>query len=154
MTSGDNWNSRPADDRYGLRTSWDPCVDLTSPGVVVLDTNVVPDDRAPVVLVLPGGFRNIVRVLVPGDCAEPHGFHDLLIENLSGTEACHVRPASAGYLTVLKRRWPSSLLSETTKRQVDMASLRRDCKCEFDRKFGSGCPGDCPRCGLHVHTSL
>ena len=73
-------------------------------------------------------------------------FHDLHLENLSGTKAWHVRPASVGDLTVLKRRWPSSLLSEMTKRQVD-------CKQEFDREFGSGCPGDCPSvvftCGFH-----
>ena len=37
-----------------------------------------------------------------------------------------------------------------TKCQVDMESLRRDCK----RKFGSGRPGDCPHCGMHINTSL
>ena len=86
-------------------------MDLTSPGVVVLDTTVVPDvvdlpafdDRAPVVRVLPGDFGNTVQVLVPDIRAEPRGFHDLLIENLSGTKACHVRPASAGDLAELKR---------------------------------------------------
>ena len=108
MASGDYRNSRPADDQYGMHTLWDPsvdtCVDLTLSGIVVLDTTVVPDvvglhafdDRAPVVRVLPGGFRNIVRVLVPDDRAEPRGFHDLLIENFSGMEACYVRPTSAG----------------------------------------------------------
>ena len=53
---------------------------LTSPGVVVLDTTVVPDvvglcsfdDRAPVVRMLPGDFGNTVRVLVPDVRAEPH----------------------------------------------------------------------------------
>ena len=43
----DDWNSWTDDDRYCMHTSWDPsvdtCVDLTSPGVVVLDTTVVPD---------------------------------------------------------------------------------------------------------------
>ena len=94
----DDWNSRAADDQYCMRTSWDPsvddkCVDLTSPVVVVLDTTVVPDVmglctfdvQAPVVRVLPGDFGNTVRVLVPDDRSEPRGFHDLLIENLSGT---------------------------------------------------------------------
>ena len=43
----DNWNSRAAYNRYCMRTSWDLsgdiCVDITLPGVVVLDTTVVPD---------------------------------------------------------------------------------------------------------------
>ena len=101
----------------------DMCVDLTSPGIVVLDTTVVPDvvglrtfdDRAPVVRVLPSDFGNTVRVLVPDVRAEPSGFHDLLIDNLSGSKTCHVRPASTGDLIELKRRWPCSLLSAVTK---------------------------------------
>ena len=148
---------------YTLRTSWDlsmaTCVDLTSPGVVVLDTTVVPDvvglhafnDQAHVVRVLPGDFGNTVRVLVPDVRAEPHGLHDLLIDNLSGTKACHVRPVSAGDLTALKRHWPSSLLSAMTKRQADMESLRRDCKRKFDSEDGNGRPRNCPRPGgLHA----
>ena len=52
MASGDVRNSQPASDQSGqtfwceMRTSWDPpktYVDITSPGVVVLDTTVVPD---------------------------------------------------------------------------------------------------------------
>ena len=69
---------------------WDSKVDLTSPGVVTLDTTVVPDilglhafDKwAPVVRLLPGEFSNMVRVLVPDVNAEPVGFHDVLVENL------------------------------------------------------------------------
>ena len=98
-------------------------MDLTSPGVVVLYTTVVPDvvglhafdDRVSVVWMLPGDLRNTVRVLVPDVRADPHGFPDLLIVNLSGTETCHVRPVSAGDLTAPKLRWPSSLLSAMTK---------------------------------------
>ena len=98
----------------------------------------------------PSDFPNIVRVLVPDDRAEPRGFHDLLVEDLSATKDCHIQPASAGALTALKQQWPSSLLSGMTKCQVDMESLCRDCK----RKFGSGCPGYCPHCGMHISTSL
>ena len=54
--------------------SWNPpktCVDLNSPGVVVLDTTVVQDvlglrafnKEAALVRVLPGASPNIVRVL-------------------------------------------------------------------------------------------
>ena len=96
-------------------------MDLTSPGAVVLDTTVVPDvvglhafdDKAALVQVLPSDFPNIGQVLVPDDRAAPHGFHDLLIDNLSSTEA-HVRPASAADLTKLKQQWPSSRLTGMT----------------------------------------
>ena len=58
-----------------MRTSWDPpktYVDLASPGVVVMDTTIVPDvvdlhafdDRAALVRVLPGDFPEHCLVLV------------------------------------------------------------------------------------------
>ena len=116
MASGDVW---PAGNRSGVafecefRTSWNPpkvYVNLNSPGVVVLDTNVVPDviglhafhDQAALVRVLPGHSNNIVRVLIPDDRAVLQGFHDLLINDLSDTK---VLPASAGDLTVLRQHW-------------------------------------------------
>ena len=97
MASGDD---RPAGNKSGVtfecefRTSWNPpmiYVDLTSLGVVVLDTTVVLDviglhafhEEAELVRELPGASKNIVRVLVPDDRAAPQGFHDLLIEDLS-----------------------------------------------------------------------
>ena len=97
-----------------MRVSWDPpktCVDLTSPGIVILDTTVVPDvfglhafkDEAALIRVLPGDFPKIVRVLVSDDRAEPRGFHDL-IEDLSATKDGHIQPASAGDLTALKQQ--------------------------------------------------
>ena len=167
MASGNVRNSQPAGDRSGktfwceMCTSWDPpkmYVDLTSPGVVVLDTTIVPDvvglhaydDNAAIVRVLPGDFLNIVRVLVPDDREAPRGFHDFLIEDLSSTEACHVRPVSAADLTRLKQQWPPSVLTFMTRHQVDMESLRRGCK----REFGRGRPGDCPHYDLHINTSL
>ena len=105
MTSGD---VRPTGNRSGItfeyefRTSWNPpkvYVDLTSPGVVVLDTTVVPDviglhafhEEAALVRVLPGASKNIVRVLVPDDRTALQGFHDLLIEDLADMK---VLPAS------------------------------------------------------------
>ena len=157
-------SGQPAGDRSGvtfqcdIRTSWNPSktyIDLNSPGVVVLDTTIVPDmfglhdfnDEVVLVWVLTGASPNIVRVLVPDDRTEPRAFHDLLIEDLSATK---VWSASAGDLTVLRQHRSPSLLSGMTKIQVDMESLHRDCK----RKFGSGRPGDCPHCGMHINTSL
>ena len=61
-------------------------MDLTTLGVVILDTTIVPDvfglhafdDRAPVVRVLPGEFSNTVWVLVPV------GFHDGISQRIGG----------------------------------------------------------------------
>ena len=134
-------------------TSWNnppkTYVDLNSPGVVVLDTTVVPDvlglhafnEEAALVRVLPGASPNIVRVLVPDDLAEPRGFHDILIEDMS---AMIVPPASVGDLTELRQKWPPSVLSGMTKRQVDMEHQRWECK----RQFGNR-PGKCPHCGTY-----
>ena len=157
MASGDDRNSQPAGDRSGqifwceMHPLWDPpktYVDLTSLGGVV--SLRAFDDQATLVRVLPGDYPNIVRVLVPDECAEPRGFHDLLLEDLSSMEACHVRPASAADLTKLRQQWSSTLLTRMTKCQVDMESLHWDCK----RKFGNSSPGDCPHCDHYVNTSL
>ena len=99
MASGDDMSSRPKDDHSGvnfrneLRRSWNApksFVDLYSMGVVALDTSVVPDvlglkafyDEAELVRVLPGMAENIIRILIPDDCAEPRGFHDNLLEDI------------------------------------------------------------------------
>ena len=88
MAFGDGLSGLPSSDRsgvtfqYELRKSWNApksFVDFDSPGVVVLDTTVVPDvlglhafrDGAELVRVLPAASPDIVRVLVPDDCAEP-----------------------------------------------------------------------------------
>ena len=65
---------------------------LDSPGVVVLDTSVVPDfiglracnnDAGPT-WVLPGRPQNSVRVLIPDDRAAPWGFHDATLVDMTG----------------------------------------------------------------------
>ena len=76
----------------------DSNVDLTTLGVVTLDTTIVPDvfglhafdNRELVIWVLPGEFSNSVRVLVPD--ATLVGFHNVLVENLSNTPAYHAKP--------------------------------------------------------------
>ena len=60
---------------------------LVSPGVVDLDTSVVPDvldlrahyENAEATKVLPGRAQNSVRVLVPDTRAMPRGFHDVTL---------------------------------------------------------------------------
>ena len=41
---------------------------------------------------LSGDSSNMVRVLVPDENAEPVGFHNVLVENLSNTPDYHVKP--------------------------------------------------------------
>ena len=73
--------------------------------------------------------------------ASPVWFHDVLVDNLSNTPDYHVQPVSARDLTLVKRYWPSSLFAGMTKLQVEMESLRRECKQEFDSEFGGGLAG-------------
>ena len=92
MASGNSGGSRPRVDRsgvsfgYELQISWnvlESYVTLDSPGVVQLDTSVVPDvlglraryQNAKPTRVLPGRAQNSVCVLVPDARATPRGFH-------------------------------------------------------------------------------
>ena len=139
MAFGDGLSGQPSSDhsgvtfQYELRKSWNTpksFVDLDSLGVVVLDTTVVPDvlglntyrDNAELVRVLPGASPNIIQILVPDDLVEPRGFHNILLEDMT---AMIVRPVSAGNLTALKPFWPQSLLTDMSKRQVDMETQHR-----------------------------
>ena len=83
---------------------------LESPGVVKLDTSVVPDvlglrafyDDAESVWVLPGRAQNSVRVLVPDARVQAQGFHDMKLQDMtnvtgpavSTVEMCDLRPQS------------------------------------------------------------
>ena len=86
---------------------------------MVLDTNVVPDvlglnayrNDAELVRVLPVASPNIIWILVPDDRAEPRGFHDILLRDMT---ALSVRPVSAGYMTALKQLWPVDGYVETS----------------------------------------
>ena len=46
------------------------------------------------------------------------------------------------------------MLGLKEKRQVDMESLRRECKQEFDSEFGGGRAGTCSHCGVHIIANL
>ena len=96
---GDGLCMRPSND-----ISQDKRVDLTTLGVVDLDTFSMPDvfglrafdSWEPVVQVLPGEFGNTVRVLVPDATVMPVGFHDVMLENTGS--ACLIDIASGYYL--------------------------------------------------------
>ena len=101
MPSGNAGGSRPRVDHsgvsfhYELQTSWnapESFVTLDSPGVVVLDTSVVPDvlglraryTNAKPTRVLPGRAQNSVRVLIPNARVTPLGFHDVTLVDMTG----------------------------------------------------------------------
>ena len=84
---------------------------LDSPGVVVLDTSVVPDVislRHVMTRVLPGRAQNRVRVLIPDDRMVPWGFHDVTLVDMAGaTGPC----VSKEDLSSLRRQWPVSVVA-------------------------------------------
>ena len=98
--------------RHSNDLNQDKTVDLTSLGVVDLDISMMPDvfglrvfvSREPVVRVLPGDFRNLVCVLVPDATAAPIGFHNIIIEDLSGTPDYRARRIVHGDVSSLRRR--------------------------------------------------
>ena len=141
----------------------DKIVDLTTLGVVDLDTSMMPDvsglwpldSREPVVWVLPRDFLNLVHVLVPDATAVPMGFHDIIIEDLSGTPDYRARRIVHGDVSSLRRRWPSTVFVAMHKRQADMESLHRDCKQCYESEFGGGGGGGtCPHCGVYIICNI
>ena len=130
---------------HGMRQSY---VNLLSPGVVELDTSVVPDvlglralyENAEPSRVLPVWAQNSVRVLVPEARATPMGFHDVTLVDLTGVSGL---PVSMGEMGDLRRQWPTSLLTGMTRRQTDLELMRRECK----RRFRNSPSGSFSYCG-------
>ena len=96
---------------------------------------------------LSGRAENIVRVLIPDDCAEPQGFHDILLEDMT-TEI--VLATLSQDMSSLRTMWPKSLLSGMSKRQADMESQRRECRCRFSDLQSR----PCPHCGRVTVSSM
>ena len=131
------------------------CRGIDSPGIVALDTSVVPDvvglkafyANAEPVQVLPGMPKNIIRVLVPDDRTETRGFHDILLEDMT-TE---IVPATlARDMGGLRAMWHKSLLSGMLKRQSDLESQHRECRHQFSGLQS----GPCHYCGRVIVSSM
>ena len=111
-----------------------------------LDTSIVPDvlglrafdSREPVAQVLPGYISNSVRVLVPDATATPMDFHDIILEDLSGTLDSRVRRIVPSDVTSLRRWWPSALFETMHRRQADMEYLRHACSVSCGGVLWSG----------------
>ena len=129
MASGDVGVSRPRVDRSGvsfrceLQTSWnvpESYVNLESPGVVELDTSVVPDvlglrvlyEDAKLTWVLPGRAQNSVRVLAPDTRVKPRGFHDVTLVDMTNVSGPAVSTVDMSHL---RQQWPTSLLTGMTR---------------------------------------
>ena len=94
----------------------------------MLDTSVDPDVlglkafyiNAEPVRVLPGMAENIMRILVSDDSAEPRGFRNILLEDMTSK---NVPAASAGDMSELRQLWHQSLFSEMSEHQNVSAGL-------------------------------
>ena len=80
----------------------------------------------------------------------PVNFHDIILEDLSGTMDSRARRIVRSDVTSLKRWWPSVLFETMYTSQADMESLCRACRRQYDSEFGGGRAGICPHCGMYV----
>ena len=123
--------------------------------MVKLDTSVVPDvlglkafyNDAEPVWVLPSRAENNVGVLFPDARAEPRGFHNISLEDMTTEFGPAVSTAD---LCELWQLWPPSLQSAMLKRQTDLESQHHECK----RRFSGLQAGTCSYCGRHIVNSM
>ena len=92
-------------------------MNMYSLGVMDLDLSISPDvfglrafdDRKPVTRMLPGSSPCELRLMLSNDIKLGNdGFHDVIIENLSGTPTWRSSHASRAEVTWLRRRRQSS----------------------------------------------
>ena len=121
-------------------------MNMYSLGVMDLDLSISPDvfglrafdDTKPVTRMLPGSSPCELRLM--DDRVGNDGFHDVIIENLSGTptwRSSHVSPAE---VTSLRRQWPAS----------DVERLRPKLA---DKAFRYGGPGYCSVCDTRIYSA-
>ena len=137
-------------------------VNLSSLGVVDLDTAIVPDVfglrafdlEKPITRMLPGHFPNELRVLIPDLGIARRGFMTLLLRSLAAPQ----NSGQAGVYPV------TSLLSGGFGRgfcfavcinvKEEMEILRHSCRDRQEWEFRQGHPGHCPQCHEYVATTL
>ena len=109
-------------------------MNMYSLGVMDLDLSISPDvfglrafdATKPVTRMLPGSSACEIRLMLPDDKLGIDGFHDILVENLSGTptwRSSHVSPAD---MTSLRRRWLKAVFNTLRRRASDVEPLRWD----------------------------
>ena len=112
------------------------------------------DATKPITRMLPGSSPCELRLMLPDDKLGMEGFHDILIENLSGTPtwwSSHVAPAD---MTSLRRRWPKAVFNTLQRRAPDVECLHWDSPKRADKAFHYGGPGSCGVCDTIIYSAL
>ena len=108
-------------------------MNIYSFGVMDLDLSISPDvfglrafdNTKPVTRMLPGSSPCELILMVPDDKLGKDGFHDVMIENLSGTPTWRSSYVSPAEVTTLRRQWPKAVFETLRRRAPDIEHLRR-----------------------------
>ena len=93
------------------------------------------DNTKPVTRMLPGSSPCELRLMVPDDKLGKDGFHDVMIENLSGTPTWGSSYVSPAEVTTLRRQWPKAVFETLRRRAPDIERLHRDAPNCTDKAF-------------------
>ena len=137
-------------------------MNMYSLGVTDLDLSISPDvfglrafdNTKPVTRILPSSSPCELRLMVPDDKLGKDGFHDVMIENLSGTPTWRSSYVSRAKVTTLRRHWPKAVFETLRRRALDIERLRRDAPNRTDQAFRYSGPGYCGVCDIRVHSAL
>ena len=118
-------------------------MNINSLGVMDLDLSISPDvfgllafdDTKPVTRMLPSSSPCELRLMLPDDKLGNDGFHDVIIENLSGTPTWRSSYVSLAEVTTLRRQWPKAVFDTLRRRATDIERLRRDAPNRADKAF-------------------
>ena len=137
-------------------------MNMYSLGVMDLDLSISPDvfglrafdDTKPVARMLPGSSPFELRLMLPDDKLGNDGFHDVIIENLSGTPTWRSSYVSPAQVTTLRRQWPKAVFDTLRRRAPDIERLCRDAPNHADKTFRYGGPGYCGVCDTRIYSAL
>ena len=137
-------------------------MNMDSLSVIDLDLPILPDvfglrafdATKPVTRMLHGSSPCELRLMLPDDKLGIDGFHDILVENLSGTPAWWSSHVSQADMTALRRRWPKAVFNTLRRRASDVERLRRDAPKRADKAFRYGGPGFCGVCNIRIYSAL
>ena len=124
-------------------------LNMCSLGVMDLDLSISPDvfglrsfdATKPVTRMLPGSSPCELRLMLPDDRLDNDGFHDIIIENLSGTPTWRSSHVSLADVSSLRRQWPKVVFNTLRRHASDVERLCRDAPKRADKVFHYGGPG-------------
>ena len=137
-------------------------MNMYSLGMMDLDLSISPDvfglqafdATKPITRMLPGSSPCELRLMLPDDKLGMDGFHDVLIENLSGTPTWRSSHVALADMTSLRRRWPKAVFNTLQSQASDVERLRRDAPKRADKAFRYGEPGFCGVCDTRIYSAL